>query len=135
MTYLLDTSAVLTHIRREHGADRVQQLFEQEDDSILLCSVTLAELARRLRELGAPPEQAWSRVTGYCEAVSEVVPVDKLVARESDRISLSAAVRLPLVDALIAAAASTRRAVLVHRDAHLRGLSLETVKQLDLDAL
>ena len=135
MTHLLDTSAVLAHARGESGADRVQQLFEQDEGCLLLCSVTLAELARRLRELGASPDEAWAQIAHYREAVDEVVPVDEAVARESDRLSLASPARLPLVDAFIAAAARTRSAVLVHRDSHLRGLSAGLLPQLDLDAL
>lgn len=41
MTHLLDTSAVLAHIRNEPGALRVQQPFEQEQTSLLICSITL----------------------------------------------------------------------------------------------
>jgi hypothetical protein len=38
MTYLLDTSALLAHARRESEAPRVQELFDQEDAIILLSS-------------------------------------------------------------------------------------------------
>lgn len=133
MTHLLDTSAVLAHARGEPGAERVQQLFERDDARLLLCSVTLAELARRLRELGATSEEAWTKIAAYRHAVDEVVPVDEAVARESDRLSLAAPARLPLVDALIAAAACIRQAKLVHRDAHLRGLPTDLLPQLDLE--
>lgn len=134
MRYLLDTSAVLAHSRGELGAEIVQQLFEQEDTSLLLSSLTLAELARRLGELGASPDEAWAQITGYRQAIDEIVPVDEDVARESDRLRLSSTTRLPLVDTLIAASASTRQAVLVHRDDHMRGLRADLVKQMDLDA-
>lgn len=40
--------------------------------------------------------------------------------------------RLPLVDALIAAVASNRHAILVHRDAHVRQLPAALVQQYDL---
>lgn len=133
MTHLLDTSAVLAHARGESGAERVQQLFEQDEGSLLFCSVTLAELASRLRELGATPDEAWAQIAHYREAVDEVVPVDEAVARESDRLSLAAGVRLPMVDAFIAAAARTRSAVLVHRDTHLRSLPAGLLRQMDLD--
>lgn len=132
MTHLLDTSAILAHARGEWGADQVQRLFEQEDASILVCSVTLAELAGRLRELGATPEEAWTQVLGYVEALDGIVPVDETVARESDRLRVASPIRLPLVDAVIAAAARTRSAILVHRDRHLRGLDAGLVQQIDL---
>jgi predicted nucleic acid-binding protein len=133
MNYLFDTSALLAHVRGEPGAERVQQLFEREEGALLICSVSLAELARRLRDLGASPEEAWTQIFDYLQAVDEVVPVDQEMAHESDRLSVSATTRLPLVDALIAAAACTRQAVLVHRDSHMRGVA-GVVQQLDLDA-
>lgn len=133
MNYIFDTSALLAHVRGEPGAERVQQLFEREEGALLICGVSLAELARRLRDLGASPEEAWTQISDYLQAVDEVVPVDQKVAHESDRLSVSATTRLPLVDALIAAAACTRQAVLVHRDSHMRGVA-GVVQQLDLDA-
>jgi predicted nucleic acid-binding protein len=133
MNYLFDTSALLAHVRGEPGAEWVQQLFEREEGELLICSVSLAELARRLRDLGASPEEAWTQISDYLQAVDEVVPVDQEMAHESDRLSVSATTRLPLVDALIAAAACTRQAVLVHRDSHMRGVA-GVVQQLDLDA-
>jgi predicted nucleic acid-binding protein len=130
--HLFDTSAVLAHVRAEPGAERVQRLFEETDVSLLISSVSLAELARRLRELGASPDEAWDKVATYLRLMDEVVPVDEEVARECDRLTRQAAARLPLVDALIAAAACTRKAVLVHRDTHLRQIPTKLLPQLDL---
>ena len=53
MAHLLDTSALLAHYRDEAGADRVQELFDAEGELILICSLSLPEFSRRLRELGA----------------------------------------------------------------------------------
>lgn len=132
MTFLLDSSAVLAYMRSEAGCQRVQQLFQQPETSVLLCSVTLAEVARRLRQLGASSEQAWERVNLFLQLVDETVPVDETVARESDRLVSGATSRLPLIDALIAAAALTRQAVLVHRDIHFRHIPPGLLQQLDL---
>ena len=41
--------------------------------------------------------------------------------------------RLPLIDALISAAARFRSAKLVHRDAHMRAIPPEEIEQLDLE--
>lgn len=106
---------------------------EHEEDALLICSVSLAELARRLRDLGASPGEAWTLISDYVQAADEVVPVDQEVAHESYRLSVSATTRLPLADALIAAAACIRQAVLVHRDNHMRGVA-GVVQQLHLDA-
>jgi predicted nucleic acid-binding protein len=134
MIHLLGTSAVLAHARKEAGAARVQELFEREDSKVLLCVVTLAELARRFRELGAKPDEAWETIDGYRQLVDGFVAVDESVARESDRILIETPSRIPLVDALIAAAAKTSGAVLVHRDAHMSSIPPGTVVQLDLAA-
>ena len=58
MTFLLDTSALLAHYREEVGAEQVQALFDRDDHELLLASVSLPEFARRLRDLGASPEDA-----------------------------------------------------------------------------
>ena len=52
MRSLLDTSALLAHYRNEEGAERVQELFEDDHEEILIASVSIPEFARRLRELG-----------------------------------------------------------------------------------
>jgi len=134
MRVLLDTSACLAHYRAEPGADQVQELFVRDDVDILLCSVTLAEMAMRLRELGVPKGQSWRIVADYEDLAAEIVPVSTEVARKSDEISLKTTGRLPLADALIAAAAAWRGATLVHRDTHMRSIPHAQVKQIDLAA-
>jgi len=133
MAHLLDTSALLAHCRREKGAERVQALFDNEDEDIFLCSVSLPEFARRLRELGAKEPEIAELAGHYKQVVDAIIAVDERVAEESDRISRAAAARLPLVDALIASSARSRDAVLVHRDSHMRAIPAKLVRQLDLD--
>lgn len=134
MTYLLDTSALLAHVRREAEGPRVQDLFDREDADLLLCSVSLPELARRLRELGATESRIEQIIGDYEDLAADIVPVDAEVARRADQITRLSGQRLPLTDALIAGAAASRGAVLVHRDAHLRSLPPSEVAQLDLAA-
>ncbi len=134
MPYLLDTSALLAHYRNEAGSDRVQALFDAEDEDILLCSVSIPEFMRRLRELGASPAEAADALTGYRQVVDDVVSVDEPVAGAGDELIRSTPGRLPLVDALIAAAARSRSATLVHRDAHMRPIPRDRLQQLDLTA-
>lgn len=64
MTRLLDTSAVLAHVRDEPGAGLVQDRFERDEVSVFLYSVTLAELARRLRDPSATREEVWETIDG-----------------------------------------------------------------------
>ena len=129
---LLDTSALMAHFRDEHGAERVQAIFDSEENQVLVCSVSLPEMSRRVRELGAAPSDAWETVGFYQDLIDEVVPVDAWVAEQAERLSVASKHRLPMVDALIAAAAAVREATLVHRDAHMRGLPSRLVRQLDL---
>ena len=132
MTYLLDTSALLLHFRQEPGAEHVQQLFDQEEAVLLVASLSLPEMARRLRDLGSPPTDARRVVVEYRATFAEVVPVDATVALASFDLSVQLPERLPLVDALIAAAALSRQACLVHRDKHLRTIPASILPQLDL---
>jgi predicted nucleic acid-binding protein len=133
MSYLLDTSALLAHCRNEKGSGWVQELFDAENEEILLCSVSLPEITRRLRELGAGERAISDLVKVYKELVDEIVPVDEQIAERSDDIIRASTARLPLVDALIASAARSRDAVLVHRDSHMRAIPAKLVRQLDLD--
>ena len=130
--FLLDTSAILAHFRREAGWARVQALFEEEGTEILAASVSLTELARRLLELDATVEEVHQAVADYQELLAEVVAVDERVALTAFDIGCQTTERLPLVDALIAAAARERGARLVHRDRHMVAVPSSLVEQLDL---
>jgi predicted nucleic acid-binding protein len=130
--FLLDTSALLAHFRQEPGGELVQALFQEVDTEILVASVSLTEFARRLRELGATVAEARQRVEDYQELLDEVVPIDDQVALTAFDIGCETAPRLPLADALIAAAARERGACLVHRDDHMAPIPAKLLKQLDL---
>jgi hypothetical protein len=132
LRYLLDTSALLAHSRGEPGCKRVQQLFDDSETEILMASVSLAEFARRLRELGATAADARQTIIDYRQVVDEVVAVDGAVALTAFEIGCEAAKRLPLIDALIAAAARERQACLAHRDAHFMSIPVHLLQQLDL---
>ena len=133
MRYLLDTSAVLAHHRREPGWEAVQTIFESEDAEIFVASVTLTELGRRLRDLGANQEQAEQTIAGYQLLCSEVTSIDAVVAHTAAAFVYLMPQRLPLVDTLIAAAAQQVQAVLVHRDRHMRQIPSALLQQQDLD--
>ncbi len=133
MRYLLDTSAIVAHYRKELGWEMVQALFEAPEAEMLVASVTLTEFGRRLRDLGATEEDAAAAVASYLLLFSEVVVIDAAVANMAFVLGCHGAHRVPLVDTLIAAAAHIRRAVLVHRDAHMRSISVDLVEQFDLE--
>lgn len=130
--YLLDTSALLAHHRQEPGWERVQALLEKDGSHLLIASVSLPELARRLRELGATPAEARQTVDDYSELMDEVVDIDRKVALAPFDVACETPQRLPLTDALIAAAARDRGACLVHRDRHMAPIPGSVLEQLDL---
>lgn len=132
MDYLLDTSALLAHYRNESGAQRVQELFTEEGAKIFIASVSIPEFARRLRDLGQNEEQVQLVLTDYRQALDGVITIDELVAESSVEMMQHIKVRLPLVDALISAAARVSGATLVHRDIHMSSIPIDLLPSLDL---
>ncbi len=132
MRYLLDTSALLAHYRQEDGWQEVQALFETDEADLIAASVSLTEFGRRLRELGADETEAEEVLSAYQLLFAEIASVDVAVARAAFVLGCRTPRRLPLVDALIAAVAQARAAVLVHRDEHMRSIPPELVHQQDL---
>lgn len=125
---LLDTTALLAHHLGEAGAAEVQAIFDDTDGETTLCSVSIAEFARRLGVLGAAAPDARARALAYLDLVDRVVTVDAAVAIRAFELAATADARVPLIDALIAAAAQTVSATLLHRDRHFSAIpSLEQV--------
>lgn len=133
MKYLLDTSALLAHFRDEEGAEKLQDLFDSKDAQLLVASVSLPEFARRLRELGMSEQESLHVLDQYLLVLEEVVPVDGPVARGAFEILCKSSERLPLIDSLIAAAARSSDAILIHRDRHIRAIPASMLTQLDLE--
>lgn len=133
MRYLLDTSALLAHYRKEAGWKIVQDVFESGEAEILVASVSLPEFGRRLLELGASEADAHEAIINYRLLCSDTAPIDADVALSAFSIACQTPLRLPLVDALIAAAAQTHNATLVHRDKHMRAIPVELLEQRYLD--
>ena len=132
MIYLLDTSALLAHHRQEQGWEQVQAIFTEDGAEVVIASVTLTEFARRMRELGASETEIRAILADYQMLFSAVVPVDGAVAWAAFELGCRTPERLPLLDALIAAAARLRGACLVHRDEHMAAIPAERVQQLYL---
>ena len=129
MRFLLDTSALLAHYRQELGWEAVQALFEAADADLLLASPSLTEFARRLRDLGADDQVVGEALNNYLLLFGEIVPIDTVTAVAAYRVGRRTPQRLPLIDALIAAAAQLREATLVHRDAHMAAIPADVVPQ------
>jgi predicted nucleic acid-binding protein len=132
--YLLDTSALIAHYRQETGWERVQAIFDDGGAGVIVASVTLAEFARRLHDLRASSAEIRQTLADYQVLFSDIVAVDAAVAMAAFEIAYRTPHRLPLVDALIAAAAQVREACLVHRDHHMTAIPAEIVSQLHLAA-
>jgi len=129
MIYLLDTSALLAHYRDEEGAPKVQAIFEDEDASIAIASITLTEFSRRMNALGASRDDISAALDSYRRIFSSVIAINESIARKAFLLGLEAESRLPMADALIASAARSVEAVLVHRDPHFGALPSESIKQ------
>ena len=134
MRYLFDTSALLAHYRQETGWETVQALFEDGESEIVIASPTLAEFARRLHVLGVADGEIERVVDEYVLLFSAVIAIDAAVATGGYAIGRRTPDRLPLIDALIAAAAQAVEAILIHRDAHMAAIPGDVVRQQPLSA-
>ena len=129
MRYLLDTSALLAHYREEIGWEVVQGLFEDLESVIVIAIPSLAEFARRLLALGIDDAEIAAVLDNYGLLFTAVVAIDAPVALAAYYMGRRMPERIPLIDLLIAAAAQTDRAVLVHRDRHMSTIPREVVPQ------
>ena len=129
--YVLDTSAVLTLIEDEAGADQVQTLLEQAkrgEVSLLVSFISFMEVYYiSLQERGQ--EEARERVR-----LMAALPVLRVESTETLAVlagQLKAAHRLSVADAWTAALAQERDATLVHKDPEFEQIEA-TVKVLKL---
>jgi predicted nucleic acid-binding protein len=129
MIYLLDTSALLAHYRGELGAQRVQELFDGDGISILIASISITEFSRRMVDLGAFEHEIDVVTMAYGRLFSEVVTIDRHIAKAAFLLGQRASSRLPLADSLIAASAASRKATLVHRDPHFQSIDKNLLLQ------
>lgn len=98
-------------------------MFEEEETEIRVCAVSVAEFGRRLVALGYEAADARARVLDYVGLMDDVVPVDTAVAIRAFELGGTASGRVPLVVALIAAAAQIAGATLLHGDRHFAAIS------------
>lgn len=119
---LLDTTALLAHVRGESGATDVQSILESESTEVRIAAVSVAEFARHLTALGMDGDDVQSTVLAYAGLMDEVVAVDTAIATRAWELSCIASERLPLVDSLIAAAAQVCSSTLVHRNHRFDGV-------------
>ena len=110
MIYLLDTSELLAPHRQEEGGEGFQALFDDTETQIMLAAVSLADFARRLRDLCASRKYIEGTLADYEQLFSKIVPVNKAIALASVEIICQPPQPLPLMDAIIAATAGSQGA-------------------------
>ncbi len=82
-----------------------------------------------MHALGASRDDISTALENYCRIFFSVIAIDESIARKAFLLGLEVEFRLPMADALIAAAAHSVEAVLVHRDPHFGALPSESIKQ------
>ena len=127
---LLDTSALLAHYFHEPGWEFVHELLIAR--SALIAAPTRFEFLVRLAAAGANATDCAMEFARCRILLSDVVPVDDAAAGRAWELRQTAATRVPAVDALIAGCASSRGAVLVHRDPHFKSIPKRLLEQHSL---
>ena len=125
--YLLDTSALLTLIEDESGADRVKEIFRRGE--VLLPWVALMEVYyMTLQEKGQ--QEAETRFAMLRHSSAEIVwSVDEATIIRAGKIK--AAHKVSFADSVIASLASQNEAILVHKDPEYEAL----VEQMEMEKL
>ena len=125
--YLLDTSALLTLIEAEEGADRVEQLLRRE--TMLITAVSLLEVRYiTLQEEGLP--EADVRHALLKRSGAEILwELDEPTLLQA--ANFKAGHPISLADAIIAAHARQQGAILLHKDPEFDALA----GQVTLEAL
>lgn len=125
--YVLDTSALITLIEDEAGADRVEEIL-REGNTLLPWPVLLEVYYISLRERGE--SVADQRLAMLKQAASEIIwKADEPILLQTAHIK--AYTRVSLADAMIAGFAILNGAILVHKDPEYEALA----GQVELEAL
>ena len=128
MTHLLDSSAFFAFFFDEPGRHRVEELLREPAVDAGLSVLTSVELWARLKaeECDETFEQEWE---DHLPLFERIIPVDLPLCLKAITLRRAATARLPVIDALIAAAAVEHDAVLVHRDPHFKSIPAHLLKQ------
>jgi predicted nucleic acid-binding protein len=124
--YLLDTSAILVLMEDEDGADRVEGIL-REGEVILPFPVLLETYYISLQERSEPVADERYTLLRHLSA-TEIWSVDEPTLLTAAR--LKARFRLSLADALIAAFAVRKDAVLVHKDPEFEALGKQVRQEI-----
>jgi predicted nucleic acid-binding protein len=125
--YLLDTSALLTLIEDEAGADRVEQVLRQSEVWLPWLALLETSYITQQEQGKAEAEQRYGMIKQLpLTIVWDMDEPTLLIAA-----GLKAAHRISLADAIIAAMAIGQKAVLLHKDPEFELLA----EEVSLEAL
>ncbi len=128
MNVLLDTSALLALYFGESGGSRVAALLGDPGVHAFISALSIGEFWGRLKARSSAQDfnDAWA---GLQELIDDVIPVSPDIVLASCALREASPAHLPYIDALIAATAAARNAVLIHRDAHFVAIPAGILKQ------
>lgn len=132
ITHILDTSAILAHYFDEPGGTEVDALWQNPDNRLAICVLSIPELKTRLRAEVDDEVEIERAFDLYVNQLTIAVPVDRGVACAAVSLRESMPSRLPLFNACIAGCAGRHDCLLVHRDPHMDPLSAALVRRMRL---
>ncbi len=133
MRLVLDTSAIVCLVEREFGWE-VAKARMASSSEVSISALTVVEFIKRCLARGENEAQAQQSADEMISLVHEVIPTDQAIANLVLTISVHSTSRVPTVDSIIAATAIQHGAVLLHRDAHFRGIPQTMLHQEELPA-
>jgi predicted nucleic acid-binding protein len=126
-SFVLDTSAILTLIEDEAGADRVEEVIQEEQALIPWMALLEVHYVSAQERGKAEADRRYALLKQLpCEVLWQNDEPTLLTAA-----SFKASHRLSLADSVIASCAKGRSAVLLHKDPEFEPLS----EQIELEAL
>ncbi len=125
MRLLIDTSILVCFYKKEFGWQLALEKIATASE-VLLSTISIAEFGRLCLTDGKSIDQAFDALESVLQLKTTSVTVLEITSKALNRV--------PLVDAFIAATAIQHGAVLLHRDAHFRGIPQTMLHQEELPA-
>jgi ribonuclease VapC len=125
LTYLLDSSALMTLIEDEAGAERVERILAREQ--VLIPSIALLEICYITQQ-----ERGQSEAEQRYAILKQTRATILWELNESTLLTaarLKANYHISLADAIIAAFAISNQAILIHKDPEFKSLAGELVAE------
>jgi predicted nucleic acid-binding protein len=119
--YIIDAYAWIEYLRGSRAGEQVKAVFEEENNEVYTCAVTIAEVVSKTAREGQNVEVAYSILLNN----SQVVNVDEEVSRTAG--SLHAEMRMSekdfgLADAYVLATARKLKSKVLTGDLHFRSV-------------